>query len=641
MNKKVLFLLIFILTNVSRVFATDYYISNAGNDAAPGTSPAHAWRTTARVNATQLQPGDRVLLAGGQSFEGGLEAHTAGTGAGAQPIIFRSYGVGRAIIQSGDSFGFYAHNTAGIELRQLAFVGSGRLSNTNSGIIFYLDSANTQLYHLRFDSLAISGYHKDGLSIGSWNGLSGYTDVRITNCQVHDNGVAGISSYAFYPSSAFAHHDWYVANCTAYNNSGRTDILNTHTGNGIMLSGIDGALIEKCTAYHNGWMNANPAGGPVGIWGYCCNNLVIQHCESHHNMSGTTKDGGGFDIDGGCTNSIMQYNYSHDNQGAGFLLCQFEGAPAMYNLTVRYNISENDARNFDHGAVEIWSAGSSGGIVNADIYNNTVYLGKPASGSASRAVFIASAGVQGITLRNNIIQTDPGLAALTVVSATGVRLEGNCYWTPSAAILLDWAGTPYHDLATWRTATGQEMRSADAQPTGLCADPLLPAVSATNGAGTTAGGNTPAGYIPGPSSVLVGAGLNLATEFGIDPGRQDFFGNPTPSRSTKGNIGAAETRAVLATVAPASGPAALWCQVYPTVVCKELHILARPAPGIETTVQLFDLLGRECNTWHLTGQPSQDGGFTVPVTGLAAGHYLLRVQNGTRTLRQSVVVAAE
>lgn len=42
----------------------------------------------------------------------------------------------------------------------------------------------------------------------------------------------------------------------------------------------------------------------------------------------------------------MQYNYSHDNQGLGYLLAQFPGAPAMHDLTVRCNISENDAHSY-------------------------------------------------------------------------------------------------------------------------------------------------------------------------------------------------------------------------------------------------------------------------------------------------------
>ena len=49
--------------------ARDYYVSAAGNDSRDGTA-AEPWRTLAKVNATNLQPGDRVLLEGGRTFSG-------------------------------------------------------------------------------------------------------------------------------------------------------------------------------------------------------------------------------------------------------------------------------------------------------------------------------------------------------------------------------------------------------------------------------------------------------------------------------------------------------------------------------------------------------------------------------------------
>ncbi|MBO2029782.1 T9SS type A sorting domain-containing protein [Siccationidurans ginsengisoli] len=490
--------------------------------------------------------------------------------------------------------------------------------------------------HLRLDSLDVSGYRNDGILVGSWNGLSGYADVRITNCQVHANGEAGLCSYAFYPATGLAHHDWYVGGCTAYDNAGRADITNTHTGNGIVLSGIDGALVEKCVAYHNGWLNANQSGGPVGIWGWSCNNLIIQLCESHHNMSGTSKDGGGFDLDGGCTNSVLQYNYSHDNQGPGYLLAQFGGAPAMHDLTVRYNISENDARKYNQGAIELWSSGDNGGIVRANIYNNTVYLGATADGSAPSAAYITSDGITAVALRNNTLQTAPGLPVLISRTDAGVRLEGNCYWTPGAALQLLWNGTTYSSLSDWRTATSQETLDAGTRPTGLCADPSM-SIFTTSSANSTLSTAT-AGYNPKPTSAVVGAGLRLTVEFGLNPGERDFFGNPTPANQVAGNIGASEARAAPLATAGAATPTAAWCTIFPTIVRDEVHVVTgQPAALVE--VQLFDLMGRLCHQWQVpSGQLSADSpGLALPT--LAAGQYVLQVGCGTRVQRQKLVVS--
>ncbi|WP_426059353.1 hypothetical protein [Hymenobacter sp. B1770] len=512
------------MITVRPLLASTFYISPSGSDMQAGTSVATAWRTIAKVNATAFQAGDKILFEGGQTFTGGISLTATTQGTPTHPIIFSSYGVGHATIASGNSFGFHAHNSAGIELRRLAFVGSGRTTNTTSGVTFYLDQANTHLQHLRLDSLDVSGYQKSGALVGSWKGTSGYTDVRITNCHFHANGEAGLSSYQFFPLQGQAHHNWYVGNCEAYDNSGRANITNTHTGNGIVLAGIDGVIIERCKAYNNGWLNGNTSGGPVGIWGWACNNLVIQLCESHHNQSGTGIDGGGFDLDGGCTNSVMQYNYSHDNQGAGYLLAQFPDAAPMHDLTVRYNISENDARGHNQGALAVWSSGANGGIARASFYNNTVLLSPPANGTRPKAVYIMSDGISDITLRNNVLQTSGGLPVLTTLSAAGLRLEGNCYWSADAPLVLEWNGAAYPDLQAWRVATGQE-QLANGSATGLNADPQL-ARSAT--------------AAPLSTSPVKAAGLSLQAEFSISPGPRDFIGNPTVQAPARGNIGAFE-----------------------------------------------------------------------------------------------------
>jgi len=502
--------------------ALTYYISPQGDDAQAGTKISTAWRTIDRVNAATLLPGDRVLFEGGQTFVGSLYLGS-NAGTSAKPLVISSYGSQPATIASGSSFGLYIYNTAGIEVRRLAFRGAGVRSNTASGINIYLDAPATNLQYLRLDSLDVTGYHHNGIVIGSWNGTSGYTDVRITNCELHANGSAGLASYS---EALAAHHNWYVGNCRAYDTPGLPEVTYSNTGNGIMLSGIDGALIENCEAYHNGWLNANPGGGPVGIWGYCCNNLVIQHCESHHNSSGTAHDGGGFDLDGGCTNSIMQYNYSHDNGGPGYLLAQYVDAPPMHDLTVRYNVSENDARQYDQGGLCVWSSGASGGIERALIHNNTVIMTPPADGSQPKALFVTSCGFSGLLIRNNVLITTGALPVISTVCSTGLRLEGNCYWNANQ-VRLNWAGTTYTDLNSWRAATGQE-KLADGRATGVSADPQLPSADPT--------------LAPLPDSPVQGAGLNLRAVFNISPGPRDFVGNPTPAKTDPSNIGAIESK---------------------------------------------------------------------------------------------------
>jgi hypothetical protein len=105
----------------------------------------------------------------------------------------------------------------------------------------------------------------------------------------------------------------------AFDNSGDPNDVVKNSGSGIVLGSVNNATIERSLAYNNGWLCTAPE-GPVGIWTYDSNNVTIQFNESHHNRTGGPADGGGFDLDQNTSNSRLQYNYSHDNEGAGFLL---------------------------------------------------------------------------------------------------------------------------------------------------------------------------------------------------------------------------------------------------------------------------------------------------------------------------------
>jgi hypothetical protein len=43
-------LILFIFISLNNLFATDFYISNAGNDANNGTSAATAWKTLSKLS---------------------------------------------------------------------------------------------------------------------------------------------------------------------------------------------------------------------------------------------------------------------------------------------------------------------------------------------------------------------------------------------------------------------------------------------------------------------------------------------------------------------------------------------------------------------------------------------------------------
>src|SRR5205823_3624535 len=120
-------------------------------------------------------------------------------------------------------------------------------------------------------------------------------------------------------------------------------------------------------------------------------------------------DGDGFDFDEHTTDSIMQYNYSHDNDGVGFMLGTWQSDGFNTRNVLRYNVSENDCRRWNYGAILV----ETPLVSDCDIYNNTVYV-SPNIGRNDNilsALEIPMAG-QAVRVRNNVFQTSGGVPAV-------------------------------------------------------------------------------------------------------------------------------------------------------------------------------------------------------------------------------------
>src|SRR5262249_25145785 len=146
-------------------------------------------------------------------------------------------------------------------------------------------------------------------------------------------------------------------------------------------------------------------GGPCGIWTAGSRRITIQNCESFRNRTGTSPDGDGFDLDGGSLECTLQYNYSHDNDGAGILVYTYAGAPtAERGNIVRFNVCENDAVKLPrYGAIYVGNDGH--GMSGVEIYNNTFI-----SGRLAPAVVNLHGKDIGVAFRNNLILARPGSA---------------------------------------------------------------------------------------------------------------------------------------------------------------------------------------------------------------------------------------
>lgn len=484
------------------VGAKDYYVSPAGDDSNPGTQ-AQPWQSIAKVNGTNFKPGDHVLFEGGKTFAGTITLDETDSGTNAKKLTVTSYGNGRAIINGGNNSGLIANGCNYLVVKNLNFVGSGRKTgNTKTGVLVR-DSEDIEIDHIN-----VSGFQKSGVSAG------GVHNIRITNVYAHDNGAAGIGVGA---SQKRWSENVYIGHCVAENNPGDPTNLTNHSGNGIVVGQLKNAVIEYCEAMNNGWDMPRRGNGPVGIWAWSADKIIIQFCIAHDNKS-PGHDGGGFDLDGGVTNSILQYNLSYNNEGPGYFLCQYPTAPVFKNNIVRYNISQNDGtRNNRRSGIDIY--GGDVGMSDCQIYNNTIY------NKYGAAIAFGGLDVPGIVIRNNIFVFAGEL--ISGGSKRG-RFENNVYWPIDERDLIF---DGHRSIDEWAKATGQE-KIGDTVA-GKYVDPkLIKAGTAALTDPTKLA--TLKAYRPRADSPCIGAGLPIK-----DNGSRDFWGNQVPE-GEKPTIGACQ-----------------------------------------------------------------------------------------------------
>jgi len=438
----------------------NYYVSKSGDDSRDGLSMQTAWRSLDKISDFDFNPGDSLMLEGGVEFKGTINLTSDDNGSPGKPVVVTSYGNKKATIAAGDGEGLQANNTSFIRIVSLKFEGSGVSSNKGNGIHFFANDSLKSPSDIEVIDCDVRGFKTFGIGFGANDNISykGYRNVRIIHCNVSENGQAGISSYGSY--LGFQHAHFYISNCKVFENRGIPSRTESHTGNGIVMAMIDDLLIEQCEAYRNGADNRCTAGGPVGIWVWMCKNAVIQYCVSHDNYAGLTKDGGGFDIDGGASNCTLQYNYSYNNEGAGYLLAEYGAVFPYTNNIVRFNISFNDGRKNGYGGISIWGAGKEYRVTNTYIYNNTIYLddrnivnGKPAAITLLGPHFI------NVIAANNIIATKGNVSVIssdTVVNESAFLLLHNNYYSFSNLYHFQMGKNKFNSIQAWLSETPKQ-----------------------------------------------------------------------------------------------------------------------------------------------------------------------------------------
>lgn len=407
-----------------------YYIDSlAGDDSRSGTAPEQAWASLAKVKRG-FNPGDQILLKRGSTFAGkAAELVFTGSGTAQHPILVGAYGEGNRPTLNGAGalenvislFNQEYVEVSGLEITNLdpAFNGSfglNKSSNTEKNLRAVNVSARDfgVVRGITIKDLFI--HDINGNLNAKWNGGI-FFDVAAT---INNGEILGVPTKFDHVlvagnklervdrsgiklvSSAWSNQSLVNSPSTPLNWYPSTNVVVRDNqirymgGDAITVRDTDGALLEYNLVQHSRYQNT---GYNAGIWPFQTTNTVIQYNEV--STTHGVQDGQGLDVDHVSAYSVMQYNYSHNNEG-GFMLIM-NGFPHTAP-TIRYNISQNDAdKSFE------FARGTPAGTM---IHNNTISsdttLQGPRGGVLDLANSAAGTGNREAFIFNNVFNFPAG-----------------------------------------------------------------------------------------------------------------------------------------------------------------------------------------------------------------------------------------
>lgn len=509
-----------------------YYVDiETGNDNATGLSPALAWRSLAKLNATLFLPGDQILFKSRQSWVGQL--HPQGTGSKHQPIIISSYGSGSKPVIAGNGVAngtIFLYNQSCWEIKNLEITNYNAaeedgitlnewesLNKTRYALpiippqLLNYNVPKYGIYVVAQDTGAIEHLHLINLDIHGVNGFINqkkeqsknnggiffevtgtlkptyFDDVLIDSCQIHDVDRTGIllcksswdertltTSTNWIPSVNIIIRRCYFSNTGA---------------NALIVRVAKQPIIE-----HNVFDHCAIKGSGNASFSFNCDSAIWQYNECRYTKANIGDvDAGGMDADYRSKNTIIQYNYLLDND-YGMLIT---GGPKSFNdhTIMRYNIFENDGSyaHPKHGKTVIRVNGSA---TNTHIYNNVVYLNANQTDIKIVSHETWTTSPANTLYQNNIFYNLSSNASYDLGNSTNNKFDNNLYY-----------GNP-----------------AASTPTDKAAVMLNPKM-------TQPGSGNPNGYRLQKGSPAIASGVMIENN-----GNHDYYGNLLPV-SGKPNIG--------------------------------------------------------------------------------------------------------
>jgi len=397
-----LFFLVAVLVISSAGWSATYYVdATNGDDPNAGTSEVAPWKTIAKVNSSDLQPGDFILFKRGETWHEQLEVPNSG--APGSPITFGAYGNGDRPTINGD-------NT-----RDKCIDSNGNA---------YLTFSDLHLLNSRGEAVSTAALH-----------LIYSTNVTVSGLLVEYCGRACIQANEA---------DGLIILDTEVSYSGQvTARSGSYIGSARNIT-IERSKFHHCES-HGLYIDAlDSNGGSI--------NHIID-CEFYNNA------GAGFQINTnnsgyvtGTGDSLVVYNLLYDN-GKALNIMGADG------ITFAYNVIWGSTGT---GAVDIYIGSDvDNGLYptkNSKFYNNTVY-----ATSGVKYCWRVGKNTSNNEVKNNIFYSQEGKYYARIQSdALSYDADYNCYYGGAKWWFED--DSTITTLSSWQTATSQDGNSIISDP---------------------------------------------------------------------------------------------------------------------------------------------------------------------------------
>lgn len=553
------FLILFLVlsTSIDTSGSVYYFDAAGGNDVHTQNSIETPWQSLEKLNSLTFTPGDSILLKAGSAWQGQILLQ--GSGTKDQVIFLGTYGTGdRPLIDGNESVGgvITLEDISHWKISGLEITNPSTTQESRIGVL--ITATGGQQENIMIDDLYIHdifgrytfemiGKNTGGIGV-IMNEEAKFDGITIQNCSLENIVRVGI----FSSGTRGTRGNRPITNFIIRNNT-----LIRCAGDGMIIRGAERPLIEHNLAIENHNASEDLVKYGVAIWVRSTDEAVIQYNRVFDTKG--SMDGQAFDADLDAYRTVVQYNYTANNEG-GFMLVYGSSSDAI----VRFNISQNDGVKGKHLLdFPIWTTPRGDGI----IHNNVFYIGE-----GNDAVVIDEA-LPTTKFYNNIVINDGGGRLVVKSDGQTAIFRNNALY-----------GYNESDLALDRNGISEDPEMVD---------------PGTGGEEFT----SLQGYKLSPGSPCISAGLAhsmMSGDYWFEEEMKDFWGHAVDPEAL--HIGADQSlEAGLEDSEGASNqPFPSW-EVYPVPYNEDLYLSVNLDRSMHVKVTLLDVAGRK-NTSMYSGE---------------------------------------